>query len=241
MKRILVLPYAGGSAEIIANKLKYNVSKEIEVIPIELAGRGRRFGECLITGFDEQLKDVLDQIQKYIYDNVEYALLGYSMGSVLCYELYYEIMKNKWKMPETIFFCASSVPEKSIRNRKLDDASIIDEMVRLGGTSEEVLQIQELMELILPIMRADFQVLNTYEYRKRDKKIECPISIHCGYDDDVYQDIRLWDNYSTEECQYNFYEGGHFFINDVPKEMGENIALYYIENKWNVIEAKVGA
>lgn len=94
-------------------------------------------GESLLTNFNQVIEDLLIQVQCNISCGDDYAFYRYSMGSILIYELYYEIKKRNWKVPELMFFRASNPSEKSFQVNKLDDVSIRNEMIRLGGTKKQ--------------------------------------------------------------------------------------------------------
>nr|WP_295680093.1 thioesterase domain-containing protein [uncultured Lachnoclostridium sp.] len=225
MKKLLVLPYAGGSAQIIANKLRKYMGVGIDIVPIELPGRGRRSGEKLLTNFNEVMDDILPQIFEIINNGDKYALFGYSMGSLIIYELYYGIERKKWNTPEMMFFCASNPPKEVLNKHKLDSKSIINEMINLGGTDKIILNNPEIMEYIIPIMRADFKVMNSYTYMKHRKRLECPISIQYGIDDDIIDNVDSWRDYTNAKCDFKYYDSGHFFINSYSKEMADYIKL----------------
>lgn len=218
--KLLCLPYAGGSAQIYKSKFERYLDDTIQIIPIELPGRGIRFGENLKWTFKDLLQDLLLQIYNVIYNDTEYALFGYSMGSLMIYELYYEIIERKWKKPKMLFFCAANPPEIKYKSKKKDKLSIVREMKRLGGTADQVLENKELLDIFVPIMRADFQVLESYHYKIAKEKIDVPIIVQYGYyDKEVKTNIKMWENYTISECTFFAYDEGHFFINKYYKEM----------------------
>ena len=224
MKKILCLPYAGGSAQVFRGKFENYLDDTIRVQPIELPGRGTRFAEDLITDFSKLLNDLLYQVYTEINCDDDYALFGYSMGSKLIYEMYYEIEKMHWKRPEMLFICAAAPPEIPVIRKKKDDLSIITNMKRLGGTSDEIFACQEMLDVFLPIMRADMQILESYKYEDHKEKIKIPIVVQYGrYDSDIKEYISDWKNHTVGECFFYEYESGHFFINEEYERMTEII------------------
>ncbi|WP_268906141.1 thioesterase II family protein [Clostridium hydrogenum] len=99
---LFCLPYAGGS-EAIYYKWKDYLSPSIQLIPIELKGRGKRYNETFYETLDEAINDIFKWIKERIM-NDDYAIYGHSMGSILAYELYYKVISEKLRKPKHIFF-----------------------------------------------------------------------------------------------------------------------------------------
>lgn len=222
--KLLCLPYAGGSAQIYKSRFTKYLDPSIEIVLIELPGRGSRFGEDLKTDFNHLIQDLLHKVLSEISDCIDYALLGYSMGSRIIYELYYEIVKRDLRKPEIMFFCATNPPEIPYVRKNMDRVSIIQEMKRLGGTDFEVLENERLMDIFVPIMRADMLVLYSYTYIKYKEKIKVPIVVQYGcYDNDITDNVKIWADYSDGSCEFYKYNDGHFFIHKYYEEMAEVI------------------
>lgn len=215
MKKVnlLCFPHAGGTAGIYHELLANEVAENIKIVPIELPGRGKRFCETLIEDFDDLIDDLWSCIKSIITKEEEYALFGYSMGSRLIFALYYKIVEHNFKPPVNMFFCASEIPEINIAYNDLNDNNIIQDLICFGGTSDEVLENEELLEIVIPIMRADLKVMNSYHYIGNKEKIKCPIIIINGKQDfETIAGIQGWSNYTDSTCEFVFYDDGHFFI-----------------------------
>jgi len=224
--KLLCLPYAGGTAQVFKNLFQEHLDPSIEIIPIELPGRGRRFSDSLKTEFNELFDDVIQYVLEEIKDGSDYALFGYSMGSRVVFEIYNYIIKHDLKVPKTIFFCAAKPPEFPYVDKNLDRNSIIKEMRELGGTQEEVLNNEQLMDIFVPIMRADLQVLISYKYELPDEKIHVPIVVMYGEKDyDILSYVENWGEYTESTCEFITYNAGHFFINEYYKEVTNEINL----------------
>lgn len=213
---LLCLPYAGGS-EFIYNKWKCHLDKSINLYAIQLKGRGKRFNEAFYESLVEAVDDIFNNIKDKIYDN-DYALYGHSMGSLLAYELYYKIISMKFRKPKHIFFSGYKAP-CIIREREytytLPDDEFTKEVMRLGGTPQEVMNNKELLQIFLPIIRSDFRMLETYNYEKKEEKIECDVSILNGKQDSInLEEILAWKNHVCRGFKVFNFEGNHFFINN---------------------------
>lgn len=213
--KLFCLPYAGGS-ETIYYKWKNYLQPLIEVLPIELKGRGKRFSEVFYENLEEAVEDIFENIKDKIVNN-DYAIYGHSMGSLIAYELYYKICNENAKMPKHMFFSgykAPSIPRKEKQICLLPDDEFIKEVIELGGTPQEVVESEELLQLFTPILRNDFKMLENYIYKEKKSKIQCNISILNGKEDDItLEEILSWKNHGDKGVKVYNFEGNHFFIN----------------------------
>lgn len=212
---LFCLPYAGGS-EVAYYKWKNYLHPSIELIPIELKGRGKRFNEIFYESLEEAVDDIFENIKDKIINN-SYAIYGHSMGSLLAYELYYKIKEMNMEKPKHIFFSGYRAPS-IIREKEnlynLPDYDFMKKVMDLGGTPEELMKNQELLEVFIPIIRSDFKILENYKYKEKKDKIDCNVSILNGKQDAIkLEEILAWKNHVSKEFKFYNFEGNHFFIN----------------------------
>lgn len=215
MIKLLCFPYAGGTSAIYA-KWKRHISKEIELCPIELAGRGKRYEAPLYNSLDEVIEDVYNVIKNDI-DN-DYAFFGHSMGCLIAYELAHKIQKLGKDSPSHIFFSGKRAPHTQRVSNDiylLPDEEFKNEILSLGGTPKEILEHKELYELFIPILRADFKVNDTYEYVEPESKLDCNITVLNGKEDKItLNEIIGWKQHTSKDCKIYMMDGGHFYLND---------------------------
>ena len=218
---LFCLPYAGGS-EAIYYKWKNYLNSDIQLEPIKLKGRGQRYNENFYENLEEAVDDIFEYIKYKIVDN-EYAILGYSMGSLLAYELYYKIVRENLRIPEHMFFMAHKAPNINKKNNNihlLPNDKFIKKIIELGGTPNEVFENKELLELVLPILRNDFKIIENYVFKDKKEKIECNISVFNGKEDDIdLTELLAWKELGNKECKIYNFDGGHFFINNNIKKI----------------------
>ncbi len=212
---LFCLPYAGGSETIYYNWKNY-IHPLIHVIPIELKGRGKRFNEFLYESLEEAVDDIFENIKEKIVDE-DFAIYGHSMGSLLAYELYYKMSKMNIRKPKHIFFSGYKAPS-IIREREntytLPDYDFMKKVMELGGTPDELMNNQELLQIFLPIIRSDFKVLETYNFQEKEEKIQCDVSILNGKQDNInLKEILAWKHHVCGDFKVYNFEGNHFFIN----------------------------
>jgi medium-chain acyl-[acyl-carrier-protein] hydrolase len=224
--KLFCLPYAGATSFIFSS-LGSKVHNEIEVCPVELAGRGIRCDEPFCENFEEAVNDAYETIKDSLIDS-PYAFFGHSMGSWLALELYHKILEKGHNKPIHIFFSGNKPPHIPFSQKKihtLPQLQFKQELLKLGGTKEEVFDNEELAKIFIPILRADYKIIENYKYVEKANKIDCGVTIFNGTLDVFTEDeIKLWQKYCEYECRIINYEGGHFFINDKMEEIAECIS-----------------
>jgi surfactin synthase thioesterase subunit len=167
-------------------KWRKYLDSEIELCPIELAGRGSR----LENPFYESIHDAVEDIFQIIKNDLEgdYALFGHSMGSWLALELALKLKKMGYNDPLHVFFSGNRAPHM-IRNEKvlhlLPDDEFIQEIYKIGGTSEELMNNKDLLDFFIPIVKSDYKIIETYQFVNHDTYLDCDISVLNGVEDDL--------------------------------------------------------
>ncbi len=214
--RLFCLPYAGGSKQAYSSWQGY-AHKNIEVEALEIKGRGERFCEGVYHDFSEAVDDIYALIKDKIQKE-DYAIYGHSMGAVLAYELYYKIAVEKGNVPRHIFFSGRYSPivqDNMYVSSKMPDDEFIRRLLALGGVPDTLPQSKELMEFYLPIIKNDIRVLETYDFKERDEKIQCDITVINGTKDRTDSNGKIsWRDLCGGKCSSYYLDGNHFFINN---------------------------
>ncbi len=224
--KLLCLPYAGGSAAIYYKWKKY-LDSNIEVVPVELAGRGRRISESFYDSMLNAVDDIYNIIKPIIRD-CEYAFYGHSMGTIIAFELCRKIMGESERQPLHLFVSGRYPPSISRAEKylsRLPDNMFLEEVFKLGGTSTELVDNKELCDLFVPILKADYRIIEEYKYINSDKKFNYGITVFNGKADlEVsYSEVKEWRQHTLLENPIYEFEGNHFFINDKTPEITEII------------------
>ncbi|WP_143317582.1 thioesterase domain-containing protein [Clostridium sp. HBUAS56017] len=212
--KLFCLPYAGG-ASTIYYKWKKIIDPRIEIRAIELKGRGSRYGENLYNDLSEAVEDIYKIIKEEI-TNDDYSIFGHSMGSILSFELYHKIIGEGMPRPKWMFFSGHRAPDFIKENKiyKLPDKQFVNKVVEFGGTPNEVVENKELMDLVLPILKSDFRMLEEYICAKKERLIECNVAVLFGKQDKITLDeLKGWGKFVNKEINFYPFEGDHFFIN----------------------------
>jgi medium-chain acyl-[acyl-carrier-protein] hydrolase len=151
------------------------------------------------------------------YLDKPFAFFGHSMGAKIAFELARRL-RNAYGL-EPIHLFASGCRAPHIQNPEpptynLPEPEFIEELRTLNGTPKEVLEHPELMSLLLPLLRADFEMVQTYEYIP-DKPLSTPITVYGGLrDEDITREqLEGWSQHTTSPAAVRMFMGGHFFLN----------------------------
>ncbi|MGG4402502.1 thioesterase domain-containing protein [Paenibacillus amylolyticus] len=217
MKKIQLfcLPHAGGSA-MIFHRWKSSLSPFIDVIPIELKGRGARVGEPFYQSFEEAIEDIYPTVSSLIHG--PYAIFGHSMGSWMALELYYRLAQSTKQLPEHMMLSGNRAPHifKDENIHALPDEEFRETIQNMGGTSDEVFTNKELFSLFAPVLRADFRIVELYRFQPKPFKVQSDITVLTGRSDTRVKssDLIGWKKYAGSQCDIVKLDGGHFYIQE---------------------------
>jgi surfactin synthase thioesterase subunit len=148
--------------------------------------------------------------------DMKFAFFGHSMGAIIAFELARELRRRNGPQPEQIFVSGRRAPQISDDDPityDLPEDEFRAELLRLKGTPVEVLEHAELMSFMLPLLRADFELIQTYQYSD-DLPLHCPISVYGGLqDEDVPRELLLlWKRQTDAQFSLHMLPGDHFFL-----------------------------
>lgn len=226
---LFCFPIAGGRITFF-EQLEKHLDPKITAVKLEYSGHGKRHKEPFYKDFEELANDLYEEVSSYMKDNdilnEEYALMGYSMGSIAAVEVLRKIMsKGELAMPCHVFLAAHE-PRTKAELQNFDESEL-DEIVKARtikfGLPEELIHNKSFWRLYLPVYRADYKLIVKYAFDLLDLRTEIPLTVFYSETDTPYVDIKGWEKYFIGECEFICYEGGHFFIREYSKEMAEVI------------------
>lgn len=214
--RLFCFPYAGGSAAMFRTWSK-NLPASVEVCPIQIPGRENRLREPAFTQLELLVQALVPVLYPYL--SIPFAFFGHSMGALISFELARQLRIQCGRSPVHLFVSghrAPQIPDFAPPIHQLPDVAFIEQLRRLNGTPESVLQNPELMQLILPILRADFTLCEKYVYSSA-KPLNCPISAFGGLQDCKVncEDIATWREQTSSSFTLRMFPGNHFFLQNV--------------------------
>ena len=222
--QIFCFTYAGGNASFFDTITKDLL--EYEIVPFEYSGHGVRHRERLYDSFDELADDMLC-VFKQKYRGGEYALFGYSMGTISLVEVLKRIIKEKDIPLPCHAFLAAHVPiTKEVCSRCSEsemDTWVKERTIRFGTVPEKLLNNQSFWRMYLPLYRADYMIIGKYRFEDLNLKTEIPATIFYSEADTALKDIMLWRNIFIGNSEFIQFEGSHFFIQQHHEEMADII------------------
>lgn len=217
--QLFCLPHSGASA-MIYTRWRRLLPAWIEVRPVELPGRGRRFDEPFAT----DLRDLSRQLAAEIAPATvrPYALFGHSLGALLALEMAYALDEQGASAPHALLASGTEAPTRrddaELRG-ELSDASLIARLRSLGGTAPAVLEDAELLALTLPVLRADFHLCGHYQPLARPP-LNCALHVFAGREDDASEAaMQAWRQETRGAFSLDWFPGDHFFINSQESEV----------------------
>jgi medium-chain acyl-[acyl-carrier-protein] hydrolase len=210
--RLFCLPYAGGGASIFRPWLDA-LPADVELCGVQLPGRENRLGEAAYTRLVPLVQALADALLPYL--DRPFAFYGHSMGTLLSFELARQLRRMGKRLPVSLYLAAYRAPHLPNPNIKIYHlpTEVFKVVLRADGIPETILQNEELMQAILPTLRADFELCDTYVYQE-EPPLDCPFAIFGGSDDVRVQaaDLELWSQHSSLLCSQTILPGSHFFL-----------------------------
>ncbi len=224
--KLCFIPHAGGSAMGYKN-FKMFLDSSIIPVPIEPAGRGTRIAEKPFTNIQECVEDIYEHY-KDIFTEGNTAIFGHSMGSVLAYELIKFMKKKNCPLPVHYFSSGrvsypEMIPENFVGLSKLNDEDFLAKFSESGGFPDVVLKNKDLMNMLMPVLRADVKMVDDYVLDRNDLTVDCDVTVFFGKSDKMYDgsDLEQWKTLTTGKCDIYGFNGEHFYFSDpvVKKEL----------------------
>ncbi|MCA9704325.1 MAG: thioesterase [Myxococcales bacterium] len=208
---LICFPYAGGGASLY-RAWSRSLPAWITVRPVLLPGRESRFSEPALRSIDAMVDLALREVTP---SSECFALFGYSMGALAAFELARRLRAEGRPRPCHLLLAALEAPLAApvTSLARLPDAEFVQRLRELGTMPAEVLEEPELLELFLPVLRADFSAVADYEYVDQPP-LRCPITVYGGHHDPLTSDagLRAWARMTTGAFALRMLPGDHLFL-----------------------------
>jgi len=228
--RLFCFPFAGGRSAMYRPWSKL-LPENIEVCPFQYPGRSAGEMKQSYRSINILVEAMADLIQPFL--NLPFAFFGHSMGSLVSFELARLFRAKKWPMPSALFVSAFRAPHLSLAHHdlhRLPNEDLIKKVGEYQGTPMEVMAHPELIKLLLPILREDLRLIETYHYQAQTK-LHVPIFALGGENDPEVsiEHLEAWNIQSALSFEMKVFSGHHFYINDhlqsVVKYVSDKIKL----------------
>jgi len=157
------------------------------------------------------------------YLDKPFAFFGHSMGAIVAFEVARQLEKKTGATPAHLVVSGRRAPQLPSNQPPafgLPDEEFKEKLERLNGVPKELLLSAELMSLVLPSIRSDFEAIETYQYSP-GPKLHCPITAFGGFRDSHVSQSSLdaWKEQTTASFKVRMFPGDHFFIHGAERDV----------------------
>lgn len=223
--RLFCFPHAGGGVRMYREWSKL-FPEQLRLYAILLPGRESRILEPPVADLDTLLAQLTSSIRPYL--DVPFAFFGHSMGAMISWELARSLYHSDGISPAHMFVSGSrALPylnDDRVDARSMSDEELIEALRKMGGTEQGVLDDPDLMDMLLPCIRADYGLIDDYVYRP-GVSLACPATALGGDGDpDVPADeLGRWAELTSGDVDVHVYPGQHFFVRTHSLEIADLI------------------
>ncbi len=217
--RLFCFPYAGGSTSTFISWLD-ELDDSIELVLIQPPGRGARLTESPFNSMSDMIGALM--LHQDLITSKPFVFFGHSLGSRVAYELCCELARSGCKLPEYLIASASKAPHLFIEKEPtyhLPDKQFREKLWHLNGTPREIIESDELMDMLIPMLKADFSIAETH----RSEPIKLPVSllILVGENDEStsHEQINAWKELTQFRFDIVDVPGDHFFVDKQKKDV----------------------
>ena len=212
--RLFCVPFAGCGASAF-NSWPSAFPDTIELRAIQLPGRESRYGEPALVDAHEVARLLSDAIEPYL--DRRYVFFGYSMGALIAFELIRELRRRGAPMPAQFFVGAWRSPQLGATCPPLawlPRDAFLKQVRDYYEPPSQAWQNPDLLEIVLPVLRADMALCESYVYR-RERPFGFPIQAFAGLRDRSVpiSAVQAWREQTTGEFALEAFDGAHFFVN----------------------------
>lgn len=211
--QVFCFPSAGSSAGLY--RAWCDAAKntgDIDFIPVEIPGRGNHITSPAAASIDELVEDFLSVFPKVV--RPPYMIYGHSFGAAVAFQVAYTLQERGFPLPEKLIVAGRHAPHMKDPNPMSSvstDEEMTEELKKMGGTPEVILNHPEMLQFTLSRLRGDLRTHESLRYT--GQKLQIPIEAHCATQDDANKEaVEYWKDVTTDEFQIKEFEGHHFFI-----------------------------
>ncbi len=219
-RRLFCFPYAGGGAAVFYRWPEY-LPADVEVCAIRAPGRESRSQEPPLTDFVRFIQTLTAAIRPLL--DRPFAFFGHSLGALIAFEVARQLRREGAPLPERLLVSAYRAPQLPGRYALIHDLSadeFLQGVLKYGGIPSAVMENAELLEAMLPALRADFALAETYVYTA-EPPLSCPLSVFNGSEDAhiTREELAAWNAQTQATVAFHSFPGGHFYLNDARQDL----------------------
>ncbi|MEV8569385.1 alpha/beta fold hydrolase [Streptomyces sp. NPDC051322] len=222
--RLVGFPHAGGNAQLF-HGWPARLPADIELLAVRYPGRQERLSEPCIESMDELVGEITEALTPY--RDMPVAFFGHSMGAAVAYEAAARLEAGTGAGPATVMLSGRNAPHRTSRTQlhRAADEVLIAGVGRLGTLGGDAYGIPELRDLLLPALRSDYKLIETYQPEK-PVRLRAPIIAYRGDRDPGcdQQRVLAWEELTSGGFTLRSFTGDHFYIAPREAELTADIA-----------------
>jgi pyochelin biosynthesis protein PchC len=230
-ERLVCFPHSGGSAQFYA-PWAAPLRSSVQLMAVQYPGRGDRFSETPVGSVQAMSSFAAAELSEFT--SAPFALFGHSLGAIVAYETAIKL-RDAGTPPLCLLVSCSAPPQHSSggSTHLASDEELWSSVRQLGGMEPEIVDNYELVEMLLPALRADISAHESYLMRPDTIPLSCPVRCYYGIGDPIVDEAQLpgWAEISTGPFTLHSRKGAHFhltmdiddLINDILTVMEEEL------------------
>jgi surfactin synthase thioesterase subunit len=223
--QLFCLAHAGGTAALY-RRWAQAMPPAVRVVALELPGHGKRRASPAHTAWPALIAALSGEVRALRDPAVPFALFGHSMGALVALELIHALRAHG-ELAAWLGASASVAPACRVHETHWLDCPqprMVDKLRSLGGTPDALLDDSDFIDLLMPMLRADFHLCGTYRngangMEGNREPLGCPIDVFTGRDDPATgraEDLARWRDETLGTCAFHHFDGAHFYLDDAP-------------------------
>lgn len=237
--RLFCLPFAGGGASTYHGWAQI-IPEHVEVRALQLPGRESRMREARITSALALAQAIADALEPYL--DRPFAFFGYSMGALLAFETARALRRRRRPLPTHLFVAAMRAPHVPAvvpPLAHLPQDQLLRALRDYYQPAEEVFEIPELRDLLLPILRDDIALVDGYAYYA-EPPLNCAIDVYVGTQDrsTSIEAAGRWRDQTAGPFELTVFRGSHFFLHSALSKLQEELRrrlIAYLGNGYHAV------
>lgn len=212
--RLFCFPHAGGAVSYF-RPLFTRLPGGVDVVGVQYPGRQDRAAEPQVRSIQELADDVAAALSP-AWTGTPFAFFGHSMGSIVAFEVAVRL-RASGVAPSILFASGHRAPSlrRDATAPRWDDSRLLAEVSELSGTEPELLADPDILDMVLPPLRADYHAIRTYRPAPGTPRLDVPITALVGDSDPrvSVDDVDAWRDHTTGRFARHVCAGGdHFYL-----------------------------
>jgi surfactin synthase thioesterase subunit len=213
--RLVCFPHSGGSATTYRT-WSAALPAGVQLLAVQYPGHTDRTGEAAIGSITEMGTAVAAALTQL--EPTRCALFGHSLGALVAYETAKSLQDNGLSVH--LLFVSGSQPPWRVgggRMHHATDDELWSALRELGGIAPEVADDAELRDLLLPGLRSDIALNETYQPARPAHPLRCQVRCYYNTDDPLVDGAQLaeWATVGQGRFSMRVWPGGHLqFLSD---------------------------